>query len=251
MASLQTINASDNPNEGRIKINSNFTCINQDFQNAVAGAASGSTAVLAGSNITVASGTTLGIPYYTVSLATGITSINSFESVALTGTTIYSGSTDLSDIFLTNADIDPTRVQPGSNTSTGGTALNPTVNVVDSPSFNNITFSGNADGGNIISTNISGTTMFSGTTDIGDMVDTKANLSGATFTGAVSTSSSLSADTLTITTTSEAPLKLPILPLSFTSSTSGDVWIGADSPSGSVFLNVVISGTTKSVELNG
>ena len=67
---------------------------------------------------------------------------------ALSADTIYSGNTDLYDIFITQNDgNDITRVQPGTNTTTGGTPNNPTVNVVDSPSFNDIYFSGTAYGG--------------------------------------------------------------------------------------------------------
>lgn len=49
--------------------------------------------------------------------------------------TIQSGGTDLYNIFVTEDTIDITRVQPGTNITTGGTANNPTVNVVSSPSF--------------------------------------------------------------------------------------------------------------------
>lgn len=61
----------------------------------------------------------------------------------VSGTTFISGSTNLYNIFQTTADgNDITRVQPGSNISTGGTGNFPIVNIVASPSFNNATFSG-------------------------------------------------------------------------------------------------------------
>jgi len=78
--------------------------------------------------------------------ATGSTVLDS-----LTASTIYSGGTNLYDIFLTSApDGDITRVQPGSNITTGGTANTPIVSVVSSPSFNNLTFSGTIEGSSII-----------------------------------------------------------------------------------------------------
>lgn len=52
----------------------------------------------------------------------------------------------------------PTEVQPGSNITTGGTALNPIVNVVASPSFNNVNYSGTSIGGNSIASSVSATT---------------------------------------------------------------------------------------------
>jgi hypothetical protein len=59
-----------------------------------------------------------------------------------------------------------TRVQPGVNITTGGTDNFPTVNLVASPSVNNLTFSGTATGGNISATNISGSTFYSGSTNV-------------------------------------------------------------------------------------
>jgi hypothetical protein len=61
---------------------------------------------------------------------------------------------------------------------------------------------------------------------------------------------SLSADTIHITTTTVAPINIPVLPTSFTSSTHGDVWISADNTTGTTLFNMVISGVTKSVEIS-
>jgi len=81
--------------------------------------------------------------------ATAVT-INSGNFDITGGGVLQSGGTDLYSIFLTaNDGNDITRVQPGANTVTGGTANEPIVNVVDSPSFDNITFSGTANGGNV------------------------------------------------------------------------------------------------------
>jgi hypothetical protein len=55
---------------------------------------------------------------------------NSFGTIS--ASTIYSGSTNLYDIFITSADgNDITRVQPGTNITTGGTANEPTINLAD------------------------------------------------------------------------------------------------------------------------
>jgi len=71
-----------------------------------------------------------------------------------------------------------TRVQPGTNTTTGGTPDLPTVNVVDSPSFNNITYSGTSTGGNSIATNVSASTFYSAGTDLYNIFLTSGDLSG-------------------------------------------------------------------------
>lgn len=75
----------------------------------------------------------------------GIGKIPSSFSLDVSGDTnvsgaIYSGGTDLYNIFLTTADgNDITRVQPGTNISTGGTANNPIVNLDNNISVNSIT----------------------------------------------------------------------------------------------------------------
>lgn len=60
----------------------------------------------------------------------------------------------------------------------------------------------------------------------------------------------LSADTIHVTTTTVAPINIPVLPTSFTSSTHGDVWISADNITGTTLFNIVVSGVTKSVEIS-
>jgi len=69
-------------------------------------------------------------------------------------------------------------VQNGRNIITGGTSTLPTINLVDSPSLNNITFSGISTGGNSIATNVSATTFYSGS----------ANLEGIIYNIATSSS---------------------------------------------------------------
>ena len=96
-------------------------------------------------------------------------SFNSLSATTFSGGTIYSGGTDLYNIFLTSSDgNDITRVQPGSNITTGGTGNFPIINLVASPSVNNLTFSGSAIGGNVqagavTATSLSATTLSGGT----------------------------------------------------------------------------------------
>lgn len=56
-----------------------------------------------------------------------------------------------------------TNVQPGTNITTGGTALAPIVSVVSSPSFSNLTFSGTGQFATTTSTTFSGGTVSGGT----------------------------------------------------------------------------------------
>ena len=92
-------------------------------------------------------------------------SLSSVSATTLSGGTIYSGSTDLSDIFLTTADgNDITRVSGGINISTGGTANNPIVNLDDDILLNSV--SGNT---------LSGGTIYSGSTDLYDIFLTTAD----------------------------------------------------------------------------
>jgi hypothetical protein len=118
----------------------------------------------------------------------------------------------LYDIFSTTDTNDITRVQPGSNITTGGTSNNPIINLVDSPSINGLSFSGNANGSTLEIITLSASTLYSGSTDISNLfatpgnittinsqLATKSNLSGATFTGTVN-ASILNATTLSATT---------------------------------------------------
>lgn len=89
------------------------------------------------------------------SIATNVSATTAFYSAGTNlGTIIYS------QITAATSSLTSTRVQPGVNTYTGGTADNPTVNVVASPSFDNVTYSGTSTGGNSIATNVSATTGF-------------------------------------------------------------------------------------------
>ena len=86
----------------------------------------------------------------------------SFNS--LSANTIYSGTTNLYDIFATAGDVgDITRVQYGLNTYTGGTANNPTINI-SGATLDNLNVSGETSLGSI-----SATTIISGTTNLYDI----------------------------------------------------------------------------------
>jgi len=97
----------------------------------------------AGSNITT--GGTATSP--TINLATSpsfnsVTSSGASSFTTLSATTLISGSTNLYSIFSTTDTNDITRVQPGSNITTGGTANSPTINLVSSPSVAGLSISG-------------------------------------------------------------------------------------------------------------
>lgn len=69
------------------------------------------------------------------SVQTGVGTFISMSAATISGDTIYSAGTDLYNIFVTTDTNDITRVQPGTNITTGGTDNFPTVNVVSSPVF--------------------------------------------------------------------------------------------------------------------
>ena len=75
----------------------------------------------------------------------GAGTFTSLSAGTLSGGTLYSGTTNLYSIFQT-VGATSTQVQPGTNITTGGTAALPTVNLVSSPSVNNITISGTTNG---------------------------------------------------------------------------------------------------------
>lgn len=118
--------------------------------------------------------TTLQQQILTKSDLSGSTFTGGIYAPSVSGATIYSGSTNLYDIFSTTDDNDITRVQPGVNIITGGTANNPIVNLVDSPSINNLSFSGLASGGNINAGTITGSTYYSGSTLLQTIINNSA-----------------------------------------------------------------------------
>lgn len=106
----------------------------------------------------------------------GRTAINSAFSAntsftTLSASTFISGATDLYSIFITTADgNDITRVQPGSNITTGGTGNAPTISVVASPSFNSVTASGNSTFSTLIASSLSASTFLSGASSLADII---------------------------------------------------------------------------------
>lgn len=90
----------------------------------------------------------------------GTTYVNNFDVKGA----LLSGGTNLYSIFSTSNDI--TRVQPGSNITTGGTANNPVINLAASPSINGLSFSGTATGNALSATTLSGGTILSGGTNL-------------------------------------------------------------------------------------
>ena len=100
---------------------------------------------------------------------------SSFE--AFSATTIYSGDTDLGEIFAEKGEVgDITRVGDGINTFTGGTVNNPTVNVT-ALTIDNISVSGESS-----FEGLSATTLYSGDTDLSSIFNTNNSFSGLSDT---------------------------------------------------------------------
>jgi len=95
----------------------------------------------------------------------GTTTASSFSGGTISGGTIYSGSTDLYNIFSTTDNNDITRVQPGTNTYTGGTGNLPTINV-SALTINTLTASGNSSFQGLTATTLSSTTISAATISI-------------------------------------------------------------------------------------
>ncbi len=102
-----------------------------------------------------------------------ITASGASSFTTLSATTLVSGSTNLYSIFSTTDTNDITRVQPGTNITTGGTSNAPTINLVSSPSVNSISASGASS-----FTTLSATTLVSGSTNLYNIFLTAAQLSG-------------------------------------------------------------------------
>ena len=84
---------------------------------------------------------------------------------SLSGGTLYSGSTNLENIFLTPGQLTAATVSvsEGSNVSLQQIGYDYQISVVDSPSFDNIDFSGTSTGGNINALNITADTIYANT----------------------------------------------------------------------------------------
>jgi len=107
----------------------------------------------------------------------------SINSTTISGGTLYSGSTDLYSIFLTTNDgNDITRVQPGTNTFTGGTENAPTVNLT-SATLANLSTSGTNTATQFSATTLSGGTILSGSTDLYSIFLTTTSAVNSPFSG--------------------------------------------------------------------
>jgi hypothetical protein len=128
---------------------------------------------------------------------TGQVNVTTLSASTLKGGIIQSGNTDLYSIFQQIGTDANTAVQAGSNIQTGGTQMLPVISTVASPTFNNILSSGSSQFNNTRSVTlsggtVSGGTIYSGSTDLNVMfnqdraqINTKADVSGTTFTGAI------------------------------------------------------------------
>ena len=102
----------------------------------------------------------------------GNLSLDSVSGVTISGGTIYSGSTDLSDLFVTSN----VSVQPGININTGGTASNPIINLDDDISLNSIS-----------SNTISGGTFYGDGSNLSGISTDNFYVTGGTFSSQILT----------------------------------------------------------------
>jgi len=144
---------------------------------------------------------TVGINYiaaYNGVINSDVTIVGNVTASTASFGVILSGGTDLESVITASTAQNSSKIQDGLNTFTGGTILNPTVNI-SGGSFDNISISGSS-----LFNALSATTIYSGSTDLSDVfaskihthnisdinnlqgiLDSKANLSGATFIGGV------------------------------------------------------------------
>jgi hypothetical protein len=139
---------------------------------------------------------TVSIGTFNTLVATGNTTLANVSAQALSANTIFSGNSVSLETVIYNivASSGPhTYIQPGSNIATGGTASNPIVSLVASPSVNNITFSGTAIGGagqfagvtatSLSATTLSGGTILSGSTNLYSIFAPFGTISGVETIG--------------------------------------------------------------------
>jgi hypothetical protein len=148
----------------------------------------------------VVTGGTAQNPTVSVSSTPSFTSV---FSTNLSGTTLFSGNTDVSRLFLSSASTNQflstatTYVQSvgaGSNITTGGTAQNPTIAVSSNPSFTSVsattisatTFVSETVLANALNaTTLSGGTIFSGSTNISEIFNKRITSGTAAPSGGV------------------------------------------------------------------
>ncbi len=97
---LEIVGPEDSPNEGRVIWNDNFTKVHDAILNIEYEAATGSTVVVSGSNTSIDPVYELsGVPHYNVNVIDNPV-FDSISATTISGSTLFSGSTNLSDIFV-------------------------------------------------------------------------------------------------------------------------------------------------------
>lgn len=165
----------------------------------------------------------------------------------LSASTIISGGTNLYNIFSTTDTNDITRVQPGSNITTGGTVNSPIVNLTSSPSVNNLMFSGTAVGGNVQADSGTFTSFSAGTLSGGIIFSGGTNLYSI-FAPFGTSSGVLNVNAGSNITTGGTVIS-PIINLVDSPSLNGISISGAGNAS--IFSATTISATTISVQNSG
>ena len=172
----------------------------------------------------------------------------SLSATTISGGTLYSGSTNIDSLFVKG-------VNAGSNTTIGGSSQYPTVNVVASPSFNNVTYSGTSTGGNSIATNVSATTGFysAGTsleTIIYNIANSTENITSIGNGLNTYTAGTANAPTVNISAATLASLSVSgattLNTLSATTVSGGTLFSGATNV-GNLFVNDATAGTNISI----
>ena len=93
---IQQVLSTDNPNEGRVKINNNFECLQDTVTDLQISSNTGSTVVSASTNIDVSLSYSGGVPFYSVSVVNNPV-FDSLSANSISADTYYVGSVDLSN----------------------------------------------------------------------------------------------------------------------------------------------------------
>ena len=183
--------------------------------------------------------------------------ISSAATASLSGASFWSASTGANSIIANN---NTGNIASGLNsTILGGTGH--TISGRNSSIIGGGSINGSANDTvympNVRLAEMPGTKIFSANTDLYNIFMTPAgvagnflSLGGGTVTGNTVFTTSITANTLALTTTNTAaPLNFPIFITDPVSPHNGDVWILSGS-NGNALLNVRIGGVTKTVELS-
>ena len=191
---------------------------------------------------------TVSIGTFNTLTATGATNLNTLFATTVSATTLYSGSTNVDSLFVKG-------VSAGSNTTIGGSSQYPIVNVVASPSFNNITYSGTSTGGNSIATNVSATTGFysAGTsleTIIYNIANSTENITSIGNGLNTYTAGTANAPTVNISAATLASLSVSgatTLNTLFATTVSGGTLFSGSTNIGGLFVNTISNGTNTTI----